>query len=253
MRRAPSMKARYCSASLRIEIPARSTVCRRASSSRRSSGPSKPPTIDHECRVALARSSSATSSSKRSSLIHSPARPNRSTNLDLSAGSRKQSIELAPSIHRIERLRRVPNSRECRFGPAASLPGERPRRAGDGLHLLTLPVAVQHDIATGGVGTPRPLGERAGKRLHGEVVGHDEPLIADVATNDFLEHDVATASPDGGRRSWRRRHGPSSRAACRTMRETGQNHGRRAPRAARRRAAIPDGCRQWHGHGREYA
>ena len=50
------MKARYWSASARIEILARSTFCWRASASRRSSGPSKPSTSTTSAGSSVARS-----------------------------------------------------------------------------------------------------------------------------------------------------------------------------------------------------
>src|SRR5580704_15802759 len=210
MRRAPSMKARYCSASLRIEMPARSTVCRRASSSKRSSGPSKAPRSTTKAGSLSPRSRPVTSSLKRSSLIHSPAPANHPSNLDLSALSRKEGVECRTFIHRIEWLRRMPNARERRLGPLPRFSDERLRGGGDSFHLLAHAIAVQHDIATGSISAPRSFGEGAGKCLHGEVVSQDEALIADVAANDLIEQTSrqcrGAAFVDGGEHHMRR-HG----------------------------------------------
>ena len=98
------MKARYCSASARIEMRWRSTFWRRASSSSRSSGPSKPSTS----------TSSAGSPSRSLGRSRHPRRvralPSVAT-LAIRASAlgrhRKRRIEPGARIHRIERLRLV--------------------------------------------------------------------------------------------------------------------------------------------------
>src|SRR5215471_12447491 len=137
------MKARYWSASARIEILARSTFCWRASASRRSSGPSKPSTSTTNAGSLVARST-ATSASNW-----------------ISSG-----------------FMRSPCVRSCR-----GFAGERGHGGCHRPHLIELAVAMEDQVAARCYRRARALLDRAGQGPHGDIVAHQQTAKSQPVPN----------------------------------------------------------------------
>ena len=182
------MKARYCSASARIEIRCRSTFWRRASSAagraalrsrrHRRPAPARRAAGSASCRrsvEALTRSSRAPrqvagDSAASSSLARVPRRSNGSG----AGGSR-------------ERRPRRAAARSPASGGAASATAR---------HLVEPAVAVQHHVAAGRE-APLRRARRAlpRQRLHREIVAHEQPVEADRAAHDHSRSPAAKSWP----------------------------------------------------------
>ena len=169
--RASSMKARYWSASARMEIFDRSTFCWRASVSSRSSGPSKPATSTISACSSEARSGDS-AVSKSSAIIRSLAM--------MPANSSRAALD-------IERRRLAPRS-ERRIGAPRRVARQRRHRVRDRAHLVERAVAMEHDIAAGRERCAAALGERARQGLHRDVVGHQQSVEAKMLANHFAHH-----------------------------------------------------------------
>ena len=70
------------------------------------------------------------------------------------------------------------------LGAHGGLPGQSPGGGHDGLHLVPLAVAVQDQVAPGLKRVMAPVREAARQRLHGNVVGHEQPAELDPVADD---------------------------------------------------------------------
>ena len=171
--RASSMKARYWSASARIEILARSTFCWRASVSSRSSGPSKPSTSTTSAGSSVARSAQASVSNSMSSAFMRAIRAPTGRPPAISAAN------VAARRAEIERRGGLPRAPSAASARRAASPASCGASAATAAHLVHLAVAVEHHVAAGRERRARALGERAGQRPHRHVVAHQQPVEAD--------------------------------------------------------------------------
>jgi hypothetical protein len=79
-------------------------------------------------------------------------------------------------------------AREGVLGPPPGHSGQDGSGLGDRLHLVQLSVAVQGHVAAGRQRGGGALAQGAGQRLHGQVVAHEEPVEADRASDDLIDH-----------------------------------------------------------------
>ena len=192
------MKARYCSASARIEIRVMSTFWLRASDRSRSSGPSKPSTSTTSAgssspRVERPRRSPRSRSWSRGRVTGGPSRSGSPTASRLAPASARNSSRAACAI---ERLRLPCATASARAAALARLAGKQRRRVGDRAHLLDPPVAVKHDIAAGVIDRLPPVAIIPRKCIHRNVIADQQAVETDSSADDIADHGRARWSPD---------------------------------------------------------
>src|SRR5712671_1862359 len=171
------MKARYWSASARMEMFDRSTFCWRASVSSKSSGPSKPATSTISAGSSDARSGDRIVA-KSSLIAWYFAGASCAGHQGGEFPPRRLDIEIARLAPRAQRRVRAPRRRA----------GERWGFAGDGAHLIEPAVAMQHHIAADRERGAAALGQRPGQGVHRYVVAHQQPVEPDGSANHVAHH-----------------------------------------------------------------
>src|SRR6185503_7501561 len=187
------MKSRYCWASAKTEILARSTFCVRASASRRSSGPSKPSTSTTRVSPALGVWPSSCSQSETSSRSSGASSSEASVAFMFPRRYSNSRDAAAPGrglAHEAKRLIGVEGLRLAKLGdgagkPLGAHPVKRRHDPGDLAHLVELAATVERDVAAGGDHRSCPLGHRSAKGLHADIVAHHQACQSDQLTNHF--------------------------------------------------------------------
>src|SRR5947209_11600698 len=187
------MNSRYCSASANTEIRCRSTFWRRASSSNRSSGPSKPSRSTQKAGSLSARSIISLSNGCPSAMLsaritHLHYEPSERRKVVFSDRNRKGRVKARPRVPRIEIGRARAQAGKGSLGALQRAAGEGWRDACDLLHALRLAVAMEDHIDPGaqrGLGT---LAQSAGECLHRKIVAEQESIEPDPFADDLLDN-----------------------------------------------------------------
>ena len=176
------MKARYWSASARIEILARSTFCWRASVSSRSSGPSKPFDVDDQRRLVGRRARREVGFEFDLVGRHDVALRAPGDRPCSAANSAARAAEIDASAAAC--ARRAPASARAR-GLARQLRRRRRNR----LHLVELAVAVEDDVAAGR-DAPRACARRSSRTSAPMETSSliSKPSKSDQAANHVTDH-----------------------------------------------------------------
>ncbi len=106
-------------------------------------------------------------------------------------------VRLPVPPHRSARRRRAASARAAASalgGPDGQCRAAFQQRRG----RRELAAAIQRDVAAGRQRLPRQVGGRAGQRLHGEVVGHQNSFKADTAADDRPDHGRGQCRRQGG-------------------------------------------------------